>query len=758
MKALFGGFKEDLQFSPRWISGLLVLLAMMLISVVEPWVGESQLVGVRQVILLLFALAGVTWLLDAWRPWGRWGIVVLLIGAVIAADAWLRLPGMLTLLAIPTALAVIMSERYAAVAVTLGETGILIALAGHGVLAPGWSDIGIALLVVWSVFGVAYAVNNRAHQIAHWSWGYYQRALDILKETGGQRERLKQTLDELAHANRQLTLAAERMAALRAIAEEAQRTKTAFVANVSHEFRTPLNIIIGLVELMVRSPEIYSVVLSPKLRKDLETIQRNCEHLSRMINDVLDLTRMEAGRLTLYRERIDLKEIVESSVAVVLPLVEKKGLTLQVKVAEALPKVYCDSTRVKQVFLNLLSNASRFTEEGGITVEIDRRDQHVLVSVTDTGPGISPEGLEKLFEPFWQSPGQLWRDRGGSGLGLSISKQFIELHGGQMWVESQVGRGTTFYFTLPVDPPLEHVARAGHPIREDWIWREHAFRTDRVTRDARLTRPRVIVWDETGALLPQLERYYDAVEFVAVGGIEQAIQELQACPAQFILLNTLTPGTLWEQAAVIMQAAPETPVVGWSIPCEIERLANLGVLGYLIKPVTVADLEKALAAVGRRVKRVLVVDDDPDTLDVLVRLLRVCDSMIEVTTASGGKEALEALRQARPDLILLDIVMPEMDGWQVAEAIRQDEEISGVPFYFVSAQDPPGLQPRSEGCLVMYGEGLSLNKLLHCSMEIARLVLTPEQAPDPVPRQTHQVAPASPGRAQRPESAPVLPP
>jgi len=741
MKALPEEFKEDLQFSPRWMSGLLVLLAMVLIGAVEPWVGESQLVGVRQVILLLFALAGLTWLLDAWRPWGRWGIVVLLIGAVIAANAWLRLPGMLTLLAIPTAMAVLLSPPLAAAAVTLGETGILIALSRYGVLAPGWSDIGVALLVIWSVFGAVYAVNHRAHQIAHWSWGYYQRALDILKETGKQRERLKQTLDELAHANRQLALAAERMAALRAIAEEAQRTKTTFVANVSHEFRTPLNIIIGLVELMVRSPEIYSVVLSPKMRKDLETIQRNCEHLSKMINDVLDLTRIEAGRLRLYRERIDLREIVESSVAVVLPLVEKKGLTLQIKTPEELPKVYCDSTRVKQVILNLLSNASRFTEEGGITVEIAQRGQYVLVSVTDTGPGISPEGLEKLFEPFWQSPGQLWRDRGGSGLGLSISKQFIELHGGQMWVESQVGRGTTFHFTLPIDPPLEHVARAGHPIREDWVWREHAFRTDRVTRDARLTRPRVIVWDEAGVLCSQLVRYSDAVEFVGVGELEQVVQELQVCPAQFILLNTLTPDTLRTRAEAVMQKAPETPVVGWSIPFEIERLDNLGALGYLIKPVTVADLEKALAAVGRSVKRVLVVDDDPDTLDVLVRLLHVCDGMIEVATASSSREALETLRQDRYDLMLLDIVMPEMDGWQVAEAIRQDEEISGVPFYFVSAQDPPGLQLRSDGFLTTLGRGLSLNKLLHCSLEVARLVLTPEQAPDPVPRQTHQVVP-----------------
>jgi signal transduction histidine kinase len=201
-------------------------------------------------------------------------------------------------------------------------------------------------------------------------------------------------------------LANERTANLRAIAEEAQRTKTAFVANVSHEFRTPLNMILGLVELMVENPEIYAVSLSSSMRDDLNVVYRNCEHLANLINDVLDLTRMEAGYLTLHRERVDLQEIIEDSVTAIRPLMEKKRLALDVLVPDELPRVYCDRTRMQQVLLNLLSNAARYTDVGRITVQVVQQDQHVVISVADTGPGICSEDVGRIFEPFFQGSGE----------------------------------------------------------------------------------------------------------------------------------------------------------------------------------------------------------------------------------------------------------------------------------------------------------------------------------------------------------------
>ncbi len=723
------GFRSDLQVSVKWVSGLLLLLAAMVPAVIEPRVEPSQIVSVRLYVVLLFVVAVAIWRLDKWQPWGRPAIVILLIGVAFAGDVSLGVPGSLTLLAIPTALAALSFGSSGAAVVTLGESGALILLSRYGGPEKEWAAIVITLVVIWGVFGAVYAVSRVAYQIAAWSWDYYRQALEIREEAGAHRQELEQTLYELAQANRQLTMLTKRTADLRAIAEEAQRTKSAFVANVSHEFRTPLNMIIGLVELMLQAPEMYAVVLSPKMRKDLETVHRNCEHLSKMINDVLDLTRVEAGRFALHRERVDLKEVVDSSVVVVRPLLEKKQLTLRVTAPDELPAVYCDRTRIGQTILNLLSNAARFTEKGGIAVEIVQQDQHVRVSVADTGSGIPPEGLKRIFEPFWQSPGQLWRDKGGSGLGLSISKQFIELHGGQIWLESQVGIGTTFYFTLPIDPPLEHAVRPVQRVREDWVWREQAFLAGRASATAQPIRPRLVICDETGALYSQLARYGDAAEFVHVRKPEEAVRELEACPAHAVMLNAPQPEALWPAFEMMREQMSDTPLVGCSIYQQGDRFARVGAQGFLIKPVTRADLAKAIAAVGRPVRRVLVVDDAPDVLDLWSRMLRTNDSTLEVITASGGKQALDELRRSAPDLVLLDIIMPDMDGWQVVEAMKQDESISGVPVYFVSAQDPADLPPRSEWFVATLKGGLALDRLLRCSLEVPKLLLEPATAP-----------------------------
>ena len=194
------------------------------------------------------------------------------------------------------------------------------------------------------------------------------------------------------------------------------------------------------------------------LVQSLEIVQRNTDHLATMINDVLDLSQAESGQLALHREWVELGTEIENALAaVVLLLIEKKGLYLQVTIADSFPQVYCDKTRIRQVILNLVSNAARFTERGGITVEARHQGHDVLISVADTGPGIAPSDLERIFEPFYQSdnaqPGL-----GGSGLGLNISQQFIERHQGRIWVESECGSaydgcGSTFSFRLPISPP-----------------------------------------------------------------------------------------------------------------------------------------------------------------------------------------------------------------------------------------------------------------------------------------------------------------
>jgi signal transduction histidine kinase/CheY-like chemotaxis protein len=722
----------ELQISPWPVLVALLVIGCLLFLVVEalsyPW---EVVNGVISLSLLLSGLALVGLLLVDWNPTaGRWFAVLALVAAVHLAGSWLKIPGSLAWAVIPTALAVPLVGLAAALVVAACETVFIVMLLTGLLAGLDASGAAVALIAIWGVLGAMYAMHYPMYQRSTWLDEYFALAQRRLEEARNLKGELKQTLDHLANANRQLALANERMASLRAIAEEAQRAKTAFVASVSHEFRTPLNMIIGLVDLMFESPEIYDMVLPPKMREDLEVVRRNCEHLSNMVNDVLDLTQTEAGRLALHREWVDLREIVESGVEAVRPLLEKKQLSLQVTIPDDLPEVYCDRTRIRQVILNLMSNAARFTEVGGITVAITCRDQQVLVSVTDTGPGIAPEDARRIFEPFWQGLKPLWRDKGGSGLGLSISKRFVELHGGRMWFESRPGTGTSFFFTLPISMPIEHIVRPGHQLREEWVWREQAFKAGQPSSTDQLVKPRVVVCDETGVLYPRFTRCLDGVEFVDAGDLAQAERSLRECPATALVVNAAGTDDPWALIEAVRKRAAGTPVICCSVPRLTERAIKAGALGYLIKPITRADLESTLAAAGRPVRRVMVVDDDPEFLQLISRMLYACDNTLEVVMASGGEEALAALRSALPDLILLDIVMPGMDGWQVLEAMQADEEWRNIPAFFVSAQDPAEQPLVSEFLLATMNGGVSLSKLLRCSLGISTLLLAPERGLD----------------------------
>jgi signal transduction histidine kinase/CheY-like chemotaxis protein len=726
------GFESELRISPKPVLAALVILGGMLYLAAEvlsyPWRTVDQALTL---FLFLSALSGIGWMLIGWRPvLGRWFTVLALAAAVHLGGWWLQIPGSLVWAVIPTALAAPLVS-FSAVAVTaVGESMVILGLIRYPVAGFSLSDGVVALVAVWGVFGATLAMHYQIHERSSWLVEYFEHAQRSLLDAQDRRAELRQALDDLAHANRQLTLMNQRVTAMRLIAEEAQKAKTRFVARVSHEFRTPLNMIIGLVDLMAETPEIYDVTLSPRMREALQVVHRNCQHLSDMVNDVLDLTRIETDRVVLHRERVDITEVIDSAVEAVQPLLESKRLVFRTAVGEDVPEVYCDRTRIEQVVLNLVSNAARFTEEGGITVEIIRRDHCVRVSVADTGPGIAPKDIDRIFEPFCQGMSDLWRDKGGSGLGLSISKQFIELHGGRMWVESKLGIGTTFTFELPMSSSITPVGRPGHQIREDWIWRE---RQSRPSFPDSHYNPRFVICDEMDGLCESLARYSDEIEFVSARDLAQLTRALQESPAHAILLNGAACEDVLSLTEAIEGKAPGTPIIGCSVPPRVGRAVSFDALGHLIKPVTRADLVRAIEAVGRPVRRVLLVDDDPDALALFSQMLTICDSTLEVLSASSGKEALERLHRDPPDLMLLDIVMPDVDGWQVLECMMQDEVASRVPVFLVSAQDPADQPLRSRFLLATMDEGLSLSKLLRCSLEISKLLLEPEGALDPAP-------------------------
>ncbi|MBC7239835.1 MAG: HAMP domain-containing histidine kinase, partial [Chloroflexi bacterium] len=205
--------------------------------------------------------------------------------------------------------------------------------------------------------------------------------------------------------------------------------------------------------MITEHPEIYGPSLPPALLADIAVIQRNSQHLASLVDDILDLSRAEAGRIALMKERVTVQELVDAAVVAVKPLFDSKGLYLRAEIAPEVPPIYCDRTRVRQVILNLLSNAGRFTAKGGVELRVTYYEGDVLFSVADTGPGIAPEDQQRVFEPFEQANTSLTRSAGSTGLGLSISKHFVEMHNGRMWLESELGKGTTVYFRLPVQEP-----------------------------------------------------------------------------------------------------------------------------------------------------------------------------------------------------------------------------------------------------------------------------------------------------------------
>ena len=337
-----------------------------------------------------------------------------------------------------------------------------VAVLHSAALFPGMSGSQLSQWVAmgstWGTLALVWASWHFNAGALDTMWSDYGRMHQLMDEALDQRLELRETQDDLVHANRELERLSERLAGMYEVAEEARRAKEQFVANVSHELRTPLNMIIGFSEMISEAPDAYGVELPPSLLADVGVILRNSQHLAGLVDDVLDLSQVASGQATLSQEWTSLAEIAEEVQEAVRPLFEVKGLAHVVDVPADLPPAYCDRTRIRQVLLNLVSNAARFTEHSEVQTRARREGNNLVVSVTDFGPGIAPEQRERIFAPFQQADNSIRRRFGGTGLGLNISKQFVEMHGGRLWLESQVGSGSTFYFSLPL--PAEGPAGA----------------------------------------------------------------------------------------------------------------------------------------------------------------------------------------------------------------------------------------------------------------------------------------------------------
>jgi signal transduction histidine kinase/CheY-like chemotaxis protein len=464
--------------------------------------------------------------------------------------------------------------------------------------------------------------------------------------------------------------------------EQATRAKSDFVASMSHELRTPLNAIIGYSEMLLEDAQSAG---RESETADLCKIQDAGKHLLGLIDNILDLSKIEAGKMTLYPETFELRPMIDGVVATVIPLAKKTGNALMIDCADEVGTIHSDLTKVRQILFNLLSNACKFTRNGTITL-VALRDRNeagdrIEFQVRDTGIGMTPDQQAKVFEAFTQADESTTRAYGGTGLGLAITKSFCRLLGGDVTLTSEAGKGTTFVVRLPAvaraapdtaTPAVEKRSpglQAGEP--------EHA--------------PIVLVVDDDPNARELLCRYLQrggyAVRMAANG--EEAIRLARTLQPDVVTLDVLMPQMDgWAVLSAMKEdaALAEIPVIMVTIIDNQGIGFSLGASDYLIKPINRDRLIHAVEKCCPRgaLRHVLIVEDDAPTSELMERALRSIDCT--VTQAENGRVGLERLNEASPDAILLDLMMPEMDGFEFIARLRAESRWQHIPVIVVTAK------------------------------------------------------------------------
>jgi len=508
------------------------------------------------------------------------------------------------------------------------------------------------------------------------------------RDSGGQIARWYATCTDVTDQRR---FEAE-LAAAKEAAEEANRAKSTFIANMSHELRTPLSAIIGYSEML--QEEMGDSGDPGGFADDVSKIEGNARHLLGLINDVLDLSKVESGKMEVYAETFDAELMLHEVATTVQSLMEKNGNRLDVHVTPGLGTMHSDVTKIRQVLLNLLSNAAKFTEDGTVTLSAEHGpgpdgvsgQDWVIFRVSDTGIGMTDEQLAKLFQRFQQADASTTRKFGGTGLGLSITKAFSTMLGGDVEVESAPGQGSAFTVRLPAVLPEPGQAEDGQGAQESRPDREAA----RAGSEAEAGRELVLVIDDDPAQRDLMNRFLEREGFAARTAPDgrTGLELAQALRPRAILLDVMMPGMDGWSVLTALKADPELatiPVVMVTFVSERGLAASLGAADYVLKPVEWERFKHVMDRFRDGDGDVLVVDDDADTRQRMRTVLE--KDGWTVAEAGNGEEALNQVAHAAPRLILLDLTMPVMDGFSFLRALRERPGCADVPVVVLTARD-----------------------------------------------------------------------
>jgi len=486
----------------------------------------------------------------------------------------------------------------------------------------------------------------------------------------------------------------------RRLAEEANRMKSRFLSTISHELRTPLNLIVGLSSVLLREGEDNQTLISDATQKDIQRIHAYAQHLGGLIGDVIDLATLDAGQFRLNKELINLGETLQMIVESGSQLTADKGLEWLSNVPNNGPWVWGDRTRLRQVVLNLVNNAIKFTTHGKVFLSCQSNDDLVTISVKDTGLGISPEEQDVIFDAFRRSERSIALGYSGLGLGLAICRMLVEMHGGTLSLRSSGidGEGSEFYLTLPIETSI-------HPKDE----RDEKILDE--TSSVLVLSSKTDVHKQLLTLLNQ--RGVEVQEFVMENTLEWRAELENDIPDAIILDVSDQANLGWKILKSIkeIQIMKSVPVFLYASSKDGESLINLN---YITKPVDIDELTRAmdhhwsLDDVERSIHTILVVDDEPNTLELHARIVQSQSAANRVLLADSGAKALEILNQEQIDLVLLDLQMPEMDGFGVLEAMHADKNTRKIPVIVVTGKvlTEEDMERLNQGVAVVLQKGL----------------------------------------------------